>query len=120
MKLQKFDDLLLNLVVVFEAHRIKGVTPLRAAEATKQLVVHVRCRKISALMLKCGAPVWRSVYSTFAHSIFEGSPSKVGFHGTHGTPSGSATACTCFHSENFFVTCSCCFFFLELHVFRNG
>ena len=28
----------------------------------------------------------------FAHSIFEGSPSKVGFHGTYGTPSGSATA----------------------------
>ena len=25
-------DLLLNLVVVLEAHRIKGVTPLRAAE----------------------------------------------------------------------------------------
>ena len=33
MKLQKLDDLLLNLVVVFEARRIKGVTPLRAAEA---------------------------------------------------------------------------------------
>ena len=30
MKLQKFDDPLLNLVVVFEAHRIKGVTPLQA------------------------------------------------------------------------------------------
>ena len=27
--------------------------------------------------------------STFAHSIFEGSPSKEGFHGTHETPSGS-------------------------------
>ena len=26
MKLQKLDDLLLNLVVVFEARRIKGVT----------------------------------------------------------------------------------------------
>ena len=33
MKLQKLDDLLLNLVVMFEARRIKGVTPLRAAEA---------------------------------------------------------------------------------------
>ena len=51
MKLQKLDDLLLNLVVVFEARRIKGVTPLRAAEAAKQLVIHVRHRKISALIL---------------------------------------------------------------------
>ena len=48
MKLQKLDDLLLNLVVVFEARRIKGVTPLRAAEAAKQLVIHVRHGKISA------------------------------------------------------------------------
>ena len=39
MKLQKLDDLLLNLVVVFEARRIKGVTPLWAA---KQLVICVR------------------------------------------------------------------------------
>ena len=31
-------------------------------------------------------------YNTFAHSIFEGSHSKEGFHGTHGTPYGSATA----------------------------
>ena len=31
------------------------------------------------------------VRSTFAHSIFESSPSKEGFHRTHGTPSGSAT-----------------------------
>ena len=51
MKLQKLDDLLLNLVVVFEARRIKGVTPLQAAEAAKQLVIHVRHRKISALIL---------------------------------------------------------------------
>ena len=29
MKLQKLDNLLLNLVVVFEAHRIKGVTPFQ-------------------------------------------------------------------------------------------
>ena len=48
MKLQKLDDLLLNLVVVFEARRIKGVTPLRAAE---QLVIRVRRGKISALIL---------------------------------------------------------------------
>ena len=31
----KLDNLLLNVVVVFEARRIKGVTPLRAAEAAK-------------------------------------------------------------------------------------
>ena len=36
------------------------------------------------------------VRDTFAHSIFEGSPSKEGFHGTHGTPSGSAAGST-FH-----------------------
>ena len=41
--------------------------------------------------LKCVAPVERHVRSMFAHSIFEGSSSKEGFHGTHGTPSGSAT-----------------------------
>ena len=35
--MQKLDDLLLNLVVVFEACRIKGVTPLQASEAAKQL-----------------------------------------------------------------------------------
>ena len=51
MKLQKLDDLLLNLVVVFETHRIKGVTLLRAAEAAKQLVIRVRHGKISALIL---------------------------------------------------------------------
>ena len=45
------DNLLLNLVVVFEARRIKGVAPLRAAEAAKQLVIHVRRGKISALIL---------------------------------------------------------------------
>ena len=36
VKLQKLDDPLLNLVVVFEARRIKGVTPLRVVEAAKQ------------------------------------------------------------------------------------
>ena len=46
VKLQKFDDPLLNLVVVFEAHRIKGVTPLQPAEAAKQLVIFVRCGEI--------------------------------------------------------------------------
>ena len=25
----------------------------------------------------------------------------------------SISTCACFHSENFFVTCSCCFFFLN-------
>ena len=37
--MQKLEDLLLNLVVVFEACRIKGLTPLWAAEAAKQLVI---------------------------------------------------------------------------------
>ena len=35
-------DLLLNLLVVFEAHRIKGMTLLWAAEAANQLVIRVR------------------------------------------------------------------------------
>ena len=51
MILQKLDDLLLNLVVVIEAHRIKGVTPLWTAEAAKHLVIHVRHGKISTLIL---------------------------------------------------------------------
>ena len=38
VKLQKLDVLLLNLVVVFEARRIKGVTLFWAAEAAKQQV----------------------------------------------------------------------------------
>ena len=37
----KLDDLLLNLVVVFEALRIKGVTLLQVTEAAKQLVIRV-------------------------------------------------------------------------------
>ena len=37
MKLQKLDILLLNLVVVFEARGIKGVTSFWVAEAAKQL-----------------------------------------------------------------------------------
>ena len=51
MKLQKLDDLLLNLVAVFEDRRIKGVTLLRTAEAAKQLVIHVKRGKISTLIL---------------------------------------------------------------------
>ena len=51
MKLQKLDNLLLNLVVVFDARRIKDVTLLRAAEAAKQLVIRVRRGKISTLIL---------------------------------------------------------------------
>ena len=51
VKLQKLDDLLLNLVVVFDVRRIKGVTPLRAAEAAKQLVIRVKRGKISILIL---------------------------------------------------------------------
>ena len=48
---KKFDDLLVKLFFVFEAHRIKGVTPFRSAKAAKQLVIHVRHRKVSALIL---------------------------------------------------------------------
>ena len=48
--MQKLDSLLLNLLVVLEAHRIKGVTPLRAAEAAKQLVIRVKRGKISVLI----------------------------------------------------------------------
>ena len=51
MKWLKLDDLLLNLFVVFEAHRIKGVTLLRAAETAKQLIIRIRRGKISALIL---------------------------------------------------------------------
>ena len=42
---------------------------------------------MASALFQCG----RSVHSTFAHSIFEGSPSKEGFHGTHENPSRSAT-----------------------------
>ena len=45
--MQKLDDLLLNLVVVFETRRIKGVTLLQAAEVAKQLVIFVNRGKIS-------------------------------------------------------------------------
>jgi len=41
------------------------------------------------------AKVRSSSVNTFAHNIFEGSPSKEGFHGTHWTPSGSATGTSC-------------------------
>ena len=50
-EIAKVGDLLLNLVVVFEACRIKGMTLLQAAEAAKQLVIRIRCRKISAVIL---------------------------------------------------------------------
>ena len=40
-EIAKLDDLLLNLVFVFEGRRIKGLTPLRAAEAAKQLVIRI-------------------------------------------------------------------------------
>ena len=66
MKLHKLVDLLLNLAVVFEAHRIKGVTPLWAAEAAKQLVICVRHRKISALMLTANRHLLQRTNETFA------------------------------------------------------
>ena len=49
---------MLNLVVVFEACRIKGVTPFWVAEATKQLVICVRSGKISALTLIVYRHLW--------------------------------------------------------------
>ena len=51
VKVQKLDDLMLNLVVVFEPHRIKGVTLLWATEAAKQLAIHIRHGEISACTL---------------------------------------------------------------------
>ena len=51
VKLQKLDDLLLNVLLVFEAHPIQDVTPFQAAEAAKQLVIRIRHVKISALIL---------------------------------------------------------------------
>ena len=33
---------------------------------------------------------------------------------------GSIPTCTCFHLENFFVTCSCCFCFLEVVREKRG
>ena len=81
---------------MFEDRKIKGVTPLWAAQAAKQLVIRVKHRKISVLILiayklKCVTQCKRSVGRTFAHSIFEAAALQTGFHGTHGTPSGSAT-----------------------------
>ena len=51
VKWLKLDDLLLNLFVVFEARRIKSMTPLQAAEAAKQLIIRARHGKISTLIL---------------------------------------------------------------------
>ena len=51
MKLQKLDNLPLNLVVVFEAHRMKGVTPLWATETAKQLVIRIKRGEMSTLIL---------------------------------------------------------------------
>ena len=48
VKLQKVDDQLLKLIFVFDARRIKGVSPFRPAKAAKQLVIRVSRRKISA------------------------------------------------------------------------
>ena len=47
MKLQKLDDLLLNLVL----KPAEGVTPLRTTEAAKQLGIRVMRVKISAVIL---------------------------------------------------------------------
>ena len=52
------DVLLLNLVVVFEARGIKGVTPFWVAEAAKHLVICVRSGKISTLVLIVYHHLW--------------------------------------------------------------
>ena len=44
-------DLLLNLVVVFGARGIKGVTTLLAAEAAKQLVIRVYVHVVRSRLL---------------------------------------------------------------------
>ena len=63
---------------------------MHVSHACVKFFIHMPCWYCEA---KCVAPVWAySVHSTFADSIFESSPSKEGFHGTHGTPSGSTTA----------------------------
>ena len=41
--------------------------------------------------LRLRLTLFHAKWSTFVQSIFEGSLSKEGFHGTHGTPSGSAS-----------------------------
>ena len=38
---------------------------------------------------------------------------------SHPVFEGSIPTCTCFHSENFFVTCSCCFFYCFLEIVRE-
>ena len=58
MKLQKLDDLLLNLVVVFEACKIKGVTRLRAAETAK----HYMCFTGTSLLKILHPPLGTYVY----------------------------------------------------------
>ena len=47
---------LLQNLVVFEAGKTKGVTPLGAAEAAKQLFIHVRHGKISGLIQHIAIP----------------------------------------------------------------
>ena len=87
VKLQKSDDLLLNLVL-FEACRTKGIALLRVAkvEAAKQLVIHIRCVKIRALILTAYCVLWLlcialcsvGILYTFAYSIFKAALQKRG------------------------------------------
>ena len=58
---------LLQNLVVFEACKTKGVTPLRAAEAAKQLFIHVRCGKISGLILPSLPRASGSIYVNVGH-----------------------------------------------------
>ena len=54
MKLQKLDDSLLNLVVVFQARRIEGVTLLWAV--AKQLVIPRKARENKRSHTDCISP----------------------------------------------------------------
>ena len=65
MKLQKLDDLLLNLVVVFEACKIKGVTRLRATETAK----HYTCFTGTPLLKILHPPLGTYVYIYSSQAI---------------------------------------------------
>ena len=53
-------------------------TCTQVMRASIQEIIELRSCVIATLKLKCVS----SSMSTFAHNIFEGSPSKEGFHGT--------------------------------------
>ena len=87
MKLQKLDVLLLNLVVVFEAHRIKGMTLFWAAEAAKQQVTglaeavwaawfwpdhfftQAKKKKFLVGFNQCGFTAWQRKSSKYSNNV---------------------------------------------------